>query len=365
MSHIGFHRHSLSLKLGVIIIAFVVVLFTVSLGSLYMRSRQLVMEEAMERAAKVLDKTALRVTWYLNEVEAITENVGRIVNQNQTPDSLLACTHRVVALGTNIDGCSITMEPDFYPPSVSRFSAYTVRQCDSVITQREGDYDYYSKVWYKTPKEQGKPCWIGPYDDFNEGILSNEDMIVSYSLPIRDRRGRFIGVVSTDLSLPWLSKAISEEKPYPHSYTAMLGHDGRYYVHPGPEKLGSQTIFSATAPDEHMKHLTIDGEPCYVFFQSLQQTGWRIALICPERDILGGYNRLGFVILPVLVAGLILLLLFFMRTVTHFVDPLNQLVSQSQYIASGHFTEPMARSRRTDLVGRLHPPGRPRRWSGR
>ena len=369
MSHIGFHRHSLSLKLGVIIIAFVVVLFTVSLGSLYIRSRQLVKEEAMERAEKALDKTALRVTSYLNEVEAVTENVEWTVNQNQNPDSLLIYTHRIVALGSNIDGCSITMEPDFYPPSVGHFSAYTVKKGDSVITQREGEYDYYSKVWYKMPKEKGKPCWIDPYDDFNAGTLSNEDMIVSYSLPLKDKQGRFIGVISTDLSLTWLSKTISEEKPYPHSYSVMLGHDGRYYVHPDPKNLVNHTIFSAAAPDEQAEmeilgqrmlsglsdrmRLNIGGKPCYVFFQTLEQTGWCIALICPERDILGGYNRLGYIIFAVLAAGLILLLLFFMHTITRFVSPLNQLVSQSHHIASGNFGEPMPRSRRTDLVGHL------------
>ena len=217
MSQIGFHRHSLSLKLGVTIISFVVVLFVVSLGLLYNRSRQLVKQEATERAEKVLDKTALRVAGYLSDIEAVTENVKWIVNQNQTPDSLLAYTHRIVTFGSDIDGCSITMEPDFYPPAVGRFSAYSVRKGDSVITQREGDYDYYSKVWYKTAKDQGKPCWIDPFDDYNAGTLSNEDMIVSYSMPLKDKKGRFIGVISTDLSLTWLSKTISEEKPYPHS----------------------------------------------------------------------------------------------------------------------------------------------------
>ena len=100
MSQIGFHRHSLSLKLGAIIISFVVVLFVVSLGLLYNRSRQLVKQEAMERAGKVLDKTALRVTGYLSDIEAVTENVKWIVNQNQTPDSLLAYTHRIVTTAT-------------------------------------------------------------------------------------------------------------------------------------------------------------------------------------------------------------------------------------------------------------------------
>ena len=327
MSKIGFHRHSLSLKLGVTITAFIALLFVSSVGLLYIRSRQLVKQEALERAEKALDKATLRVSCYLNEIEAVTENLKWIANQDQTPDSLLAYTHRIVTLSTNIDGCSITMEPDFFPPSIGRFSAYTVRKGDSIITQREGDYDYYSKVWYRTPKEQQRPCWIDPYNDYNAGTLSNDDIIVSYSIPLTDKTGRFIGVISTDLSQTWLSKTIDENKPYPHSYCTILGRDDRL-------------------PD-------ISGEPCYVFQKTLHQTGWQISLICPERDILGSYKRLGYIIFTVLAIGIILLLIFFMRSIARFVSPLNQLVSQSQYIASGHFGEPMARTRRTDLVGQL------------
>ena len=327
MSKIGFRRHSLSLKLGVTITAFIALLFVSSVGLLYIRSRQLVKQEALDRAEKALDKTALRVSCYLSEIEAVTENLKWIVNQDQTPDSLLAYTRRIVTLSTNIDGCSITMEPDFYPPSVGRFSAYTVRKGDSIITQREGDYDYYSKMWYRTPKEQQRPCWIDPYNDYNAGTLSNDDIIVSYSIPLTDKTGRFIGVISTDLSQTWLTKTIDENKPYPHSYCTIMGRDDRL-------------------PD-------ISGEPCYVFQKTLHQTGWQISLICPERDILGSYKRLGYIIFTVLAIGIILLLIFFMRSIARFVSPLNQLVSQSQYIASGHFGEPMARTRRTDLVGQL------------
>ena len=327
MSKIGFHRHSLSLKLGVTITAFIALLFVSSVGLLYIRSRQLVKQEALERAEKALDKTALRVSCYLSEIEAVAENLKWIVNQDQTPDSLLAYTRRIVSQSDNIDGCSITMEPDFYPPSIGHFSAYTVRKGDSIITQREGDYDYYSKVWYRTSKEQQRPCWIDPYNDYNAGTLSNDDIIVSYSIPLTDKTGRFIGVISTDLSQTWLTKTIEEDKPYPHSYCIILQRDD-------------------SLPD-------ISGEPCYVFQKILHQTGWRISLICPERDILGGYKKLGYIIFTVLIIGLILLLIFFMRTISQFVSPLNQLVSQSQYIASGHFGEPMARTRRTDLIGQL------------
>ena len=221
MSKIGFHRHSLSLKLGAAIIGFVVVLFVSSVGLLYIRSRQLVKQEALERAEKALDKMVLRVSCYLSEQEAVAENLKWIDNQDLPPDSLQNFTHQFLTL----------------------------------------------------------------------------------------------------------SKSIDEDKPYPNSYCLILEPND-------------------TLPD-------ISGEPCYVFQKPLQQTGQRIALICPERDILGSYNRLGYIIFTVLAIGLILQLIFFMRTITRFVSPLNQLVSQSQYIASGHFGEPMARTRRTDLIGQL------------
>ena len=221
MSKFGFHRHSLSLNLGATIIAFVVLLFVSSVGLLYIRSRQLVKQEALERAEKALDKMVLRFSCYLSEQEAVEENLKWITDQDQLPDSLQNFTHHFLTL----------------------------------------------------------------------------------------------------------SKTIDEDKPYPNSYCLILEPND-------------------TLPD-------LNGEPCYVFQKTLQQTGGRIALICPERDILGSYKRLGYIIFTVLAIGLILLLIFFMRTITRFVSPLNQLVSQSQYIASGHFGEPMARTRRTDLVGQL------------
>ena len=47
MNMFGFHRHSLSLKLGVTITAFIALLFVSSVGLLYIRSRQLVKHEAL------------------------------------------------------------------------------------------------------------------------------------------------------------------------------------------------------------------------------------------------------------------------------------------------------------------------------
>ena len=147
--------HTLSMKLGLAIVFFTGIVFVMSFGYLFVRSRQYVKEEAIVRAMRVLDETSLRIMGIMSEIETATHNAEWFVMQDQKPDSLLQYSHRVVMLNSNVSGCSITMEPDFYPSSVGHFSAYSLRQGDSIATEREDDYDYYSEVWYKTAKETG------------------------------------------------------------------------------------------------------------------------------------------------------------------------------------------------------------------
>lgn len=368
-SPFDFIRQSLARKISSGILLFVLVVFVAALGYLTYQSREMVRQEAFQHAERVLENTTLRVVGYLNEVETATHNIDWLLLSNLEPDSLLAFSHRVVELNENICGCSITMEPDFFPQCGHYFSANSIRRADSITTVREAAYDYYSKVWYKNPREAGKPVWVDPYDDYNEGTLSAEELIASYCEPLFDGSGRFIGIISTDLSLPWLSKTISAEKPYPNSYCLMLGHDGRYFVHPEADRLVKTTIFTDVDPNVQPDLITLghemlegnkgvlkteaDGVTYIVFYQPVQQTGWSIALVCPEQDIFAGYNRLIYVIVPLIILGLLLLAFYCSRTVNHFIAPVNKLALQARSIADGHFGEHMPRTDRPDVVGHL------------
>lgn len=366
MKHI---KQSLAMKLGLGMLTLAVVIFIVSLGMLFIVSRRMVHTDAVQRATNTLHTASLRITSFLEEIETATDNIEWIVLENLQPDSLLAFTHRIVELHPNVNGCSITMEPDFFPQCGKYFSAYSIREGDHVTTVREGEYDYYNKVWYKTPRTLGKPCWVDPFNDYNPGTLYSPEMIASYCKPLVLPDGRFAGVISTDLSLRHLSKAITAEKPYPNSYFIMLGQKGHYFVHPDANKILQQTIFTDVAPDDHpdiiaLGHLmtegtkgnmrvTVNGRKCLVFYQRQPNTEWSIALICPESDIFRNYRHLAYIVCPLLAIGLLLILLLCQRAVRHAITPLYLLVKQSQRIAAGNFDQQIAHSSRTDEVGRL------------
>ena len=365
-------RQSLSTRLCLEILLVVMLIFTLSLGFLYWQSRNIIRQEAIDEASHVLDNTALRVKGQMLELETASRNILWLININHEQDSLLWYSHRIVANHPHVNGCSITMEPDYYPGETYGFSAYSVRmddRADSVVTVREGDYDYYNKVWYKTPRQKNAPCWVDPFDDYNAGTLSSPEMIASYCVPLHDRQGRFIGVISTDLSLKKLTETITAEHPYEHSYFMMLGADGHYFVHPDTTKVLKQSIFTGTDPREntdvvalgyemtngrtgHMD-VKLDGRQLIVLYRPLEGTQWSVALVCPSNEMLRGYNRLNYILLPLLVLGLLLLAWGCRRIVRHFIQPLGLLAAELRQIGDGNYEKPLPPSERTDLIGQL------------
>ena len=370
MKSVFYHiNRSLSLKLCLGILLFVVGVFVLSLGFLFARSRQMVKQEALAHATQMLNHMSMHVTGYLEEIEIATDNMEWLVLENLQQDSLFSYSRRMVELNPMVNGCSVTMEPNFFSREDGNFSAYSLRDGDSIITVREGDYNYYEKVWYTTPRKNGQACWVDPYNDFNEGTLSSRVMIASYSKPLYGEEGQFIGVLSTDISITTLSSVITAEKPYPNSYCIMLGADGTFFVHPDRLKLVKESIYSSVDAKEHpdiiaLGHemtsgktgnmrVMVDGQPSIVFSQPVPKTPWSIAIVFPESDISRQYNNLVYILLPLLIIGLVLMLLVCWKIIKHFIRPIDQLAQQSRCITEGHYDKTLPHSDREDVVGHL------------
>lgn len=299
-------RQSLALKLSLGILVMAMPIFLLSLGILFLQSKNYLKHESMKHANSVLNITMQRISRYMNIVETATNVNEWTFMDNLQPDSLLACSRYIVMLNTNIDGCSISTEPNVFPKYGRYFSAYTVRERDTVTTVVEEEYEYFEKIWYKTPRQIEKPCWVVYYDESDSLALTLDGMIASYSKPLYNADEKFVGVISTDLSLIRLSKIITAEPPYKDSYFMMTGEEGRYFLHPDSAQLFTHTIFSDADPRQNADiialghemttgkqgnmEVMLNGEPCLVCYRPVPGTTWSLALVCPERSILRGYN---------------------------------------------------------------------------
>ena len=188
-------RRSFSKKLSVALFLLAVPIFVVSLGVLFTQSRQIIRNEAIGHVNSVLGATMQQLRRNLITIETATNANIWQVEQAFTPDSILHFTNRIVSLNPHIDGCSISAEPDVFPKYGRFFSAYTVREPDSITTVIEEPYDYFNKIWYKTPRDLHGPCWVAYYDEADSLELTLDGMVASYGRPLYRADSSFVGVV--------------------------------------------------------------------------------------------------------------------------------------------------------------------------
>ena len=364
-------RRKLSVRVSLWVVFFAAIIFNVALGFLFYQSREAVRQEAISRATTILEKTSLRVEGILNRVEVASNMTKWLVQRHPNKaDSMFVYSRGMLMNNPDFFNCSIAFEPYYFKDKGRYFSAYTKHVGDSLRTIQGGSdlYQYFFSDWYLMPQLLEKPCWTEPYMDLDVGTNTSE-MLTSYCQTIKDKQGKVVGVINTSLSISWLSQTISAVKPYPNSYSIMIGRGGTYFVHPDTTKITRQTIFTQTIeqPDtaltalgyamqrgeEGMKHMNIDGQDSYVFYKPLGQTGCSMAIVCPESDIFGGFDRLRNSVRAIVLVGLLLMLYLFIRIITRELQPLRRLAHEAETIASGQFDAELPDFQRIDEIGQL------------
>ena len=368
---LAYIRRKLSVRVSIWVVMFAAFIFIAALGFLFYQSREAVRQEAISHATQILDKTSLRVEGILNRAEVATQMTEWLIQRHpDKADSMFVYSRGMLQNNPDFYTCSIAFEPYYFNQYGRYFSAYSKHVGDSIRTLQGGSdyYQYFFMDWYLMPQLLDKPCWTEPYMDL-DAPTNTYEMVTSYCQAIKNKQGEFIGVINTSLSLNWLSHTISAVKPYPNSYSIMIGRGGTYFVHPDTTKITRHTIFTQTmeTPDtamtalghamqrgeEGMKRMTIDDKDCYVFYKPLGKTGCSMAIVCPESDIFGGFDRLRHTVMSIVFVGLLLMLYFFIKIITRELSPLHRLAKEAETIASGQFDTKLPDFQRNDEIGQL------------
>ena len=331
-------KQSLPLRLSLSILAFTVIIFMITIGIIFVRTRHFVRQTATEQATQILNNTAQSIKGLMGKVEVATDNSEWLVLRKQHPDSIMAFSRWILELNPDVYGCSISFEPYFFADQGKYFSVYSSNEDGHIETEQEGsnDYDYFMMTWYQEPIRQGKACWVDPFHDYTPGT-SYDMMIASYCKPLIDTNGRTIGVISTDLSQRKLSQILLQERFFPNAYFIITGESGHLIA----------TSNDRALPDD------LNRSDCVVVSLILPNTNWKLSYICPDKDIFKGYNLLVYIVVSLIIFGLLLMLAFSYFVVNRFVSPIKALANQAQKMADGQFDGHLKHTKRIDETGQL------------
>ena len=376
---VAYIRRKLSVRVGLMVVVFAAVIFVTALSFLSYQARNAVRQEAISRATLILDKTSLRVEGIMNRVEVATHMTKWLVERHpDNPDSMMVYSRGLLANNPDFYNASIAFEPNYFKDKGLYYSAYSKKlrsrrdsvAGDSIRTIQGGSdsYQYFYMDWYLMAKLLGRPSWTEPYIDYDVPSGTSE-MVTSYCEPLVGNNGQVMGVINTSLSLNWLSQLITSVRPYPHSFSMMIGRGGTFLVHPDSTKIIRETIFTHTLeqPDtaitalghamqrgeEGMKRMNLYGIESYVFYKPLGHTGCSMAIVCPESDVFSGFNKLRRTVTAIVMVSLLLMLYVFIRVISHELKPLRRLVKGAETIASGQFDAQLPELQRIDEIGQL------------
>ena len=374
----------LSVRLNLLIACEIVLLLLVSLSVLLYFSRQALKDEARHDSEETLDGTVLHIDNILTGVEQTTYNIYQDLQWHlDDPERMYLYSRKVVESNPNIVGCAIVFKPGYYPDR-QLFMAYMRRKGSRITTKARSELvqretftrrPYTEQVWYTKPMGECRACWTEPLKNEN----TEDEPLITFCLPIRDRDGQCVGVVASDVSTEQLSRIVLASKPFPHSYSVLLSHDGSYIVHPDQEKLVTHTLFSLKEDEIHPTALAAgkamvagepgympfhqDGKDWYVFYKPfrhakefglpVENLGWSAGMVFLEDDILGQHKILTYLVLLITVLAVTVFFLLCRVVIRRRMKPVRMLTRSAHRIAEGHYDDPVPNTQREDEIGQL------------
>ena len=313
---------------GVLIVLIAVV--TLAVGSLvsYYRMRGMVEKSAYRQAQESIDNLEQDFTLVAELVECAVRNnlwsAGVVVAQR---DSLWGLTERIVEDNPMIFGSAMALvDVDFAP--------YAYRRGNEIVSTQLAtkEYDYRNQEWFVKGLEADESgYWSEPY--FDEG--GGNKLMTTYSVPVRDHRGRVAAVLTSDVSLDWISDRLVANEDYPYALSMLVtrtgsimatcppnvGFTGRNIVSVAESIPNGQGFIevnrSMLAGEEGARIVELNGKKYHVFYDRIKRTGWSMSRSIPEEDIFSEVNNLNRRVVGIQLLGIIMLIVILITTVTN------------------------------------------------
>lgn len=365
-----FLKNSISGRLTIGVITVSAIIFTLTCTVFIRMAANKVREEATKNAHTELTSTIHQIDAVLNSVEIAIENTAWLVPYRLgSPDFMYAITERILQNNDFICGAAVAFEPDYYASEGHYFSPYSYRDENGHIKSKQlgcDTYDYHYMDWYQIPKLLNEPYWSEPYYDDGGG----EMMMTTYSKPLYDEFGNLYAIITADLSLEWLTELVGGIQVFRNSYNLMVSRNASFIVHPDPNLILNETIFSSTYgdDDESLKKMQDDMVNCragevlrskeggkfFVFYSPVETTCWSVAIVCPRSELYFGVRKMRTILIILGLISLLLMLTLSYNGIRKVVAPVEVFSDVAKKIANGEFNAQLPVINSQDELKELH-----------
>lgn len=318
----------------------------------------------------------------VNTAPVIEENLDR-------PEKIQEIIERMLRKNPYMRSCGISFVDNYYPKKGRRFCPFAVRVDSATIKTYVMDdtkHDYLTATWFKEALSRNEGYWGKAFID----SVNQERPLVSYYLPIHDKRDSTVAILRADLSLDWLndkiqlftsnkdssstkgvSVEIKQEKkeawdPEYAAYYFLVDTTGTLLIHPDQTRVLSHNIKEYVTKDpndavssildrnsDEDEDLMFDNEHMLVTFLPVKYTDWCLGLVIPEFFVEIFAYIFGGIMTLIILIGMLAVYFFGRRTIKKSTKPLKQLAESANEVAKGNFDTPLPALESRDEIHQL------------
>ena len=323
------------------------------------------------------DSRGLSVRRLTSDIQVATVNTVPQLEENlDNPDQMLKLMERMVQLNPEISSCGISFKENYYPKKGRAFCPYAARRDSTVVVETLGgdDYPYLHAKWFTEALQADSGYWSKPFFSNDK----DKTPTVAYMVPIRDKNRQTVAVLGVDVSLTGLSQDLlrdslsittihekdsAEWQSHYDVYTFLIDQQGNYLMHPDSKRivkgniltkakesndstylhLARQMVAGETEDweDLYMETMMIDGCESVVFYKTIDQCHWTIAIVMPSIVFkIVGYIFGGFLFFLIFIALIVVSFVGY-HLIRQGVMPVRMLAWSAKEVAKGNFEAPL------------------------
>lgn len=294
----------------------------------------------------------------------IRDYLYKIMTQSFSRDSMLSS----IAFGS-VDGDYIGFSRDLETnwtfqikknhETGNKLLFYKDGSSSSPVLYSVDDYNLFDRPWFSEVNKSRHPEWTNAYRDVN----SESGVSISYSSPVTDSSGRYVGVISSDLRLSRLNRYLASLTATQHSLIYLVNDKQQIIAASEPRLLSGKVgqgladqngmglplvqdsdepVVKASARylqnnDGKINAIDVEGTRYYSKVIQVGDTvklrGWRMVVLVSKSELLGAVS--GYREMTIFIVGLIVLIggLLAHRILSVIVNPLRRIAEQAPQIA--------------------------------
>ena len=367
-------KTSIAVRLVLVITLFSAIIFAMTLGYNYHRSRIILTNELESNARNLAMSIVYRVETQLVAVAKVTAGLAHTIEiGNYSEQQLLSLIKTNVASNPEIFGSCVAFEPYAFSANTRLYAPYYYRKNGKLVLERvENSYQHLPYLywdWYQIPRELGKMEWSEPFFDEGAGNILMSTCSVPFYKKINGTK-QLQGVVTADISLAALTEYISSVKILRTGYASLLSRNGMILAHPRKDVIMDETFFSIAeerndpalrelgrkmvrGESDFVRYTNMVGVESWMYYTPIPSTGWTLAVVFPQAELLENVRRLSMTMAAMGVVGISLLTLAVIAIARTIIKPLQLLTAATDEIAAGNFDVALPAPRSNDEVGVL------------